>query len=406
MAAVSLTDVAVRSATCETGTRRQIFDAKVSGLCLRVSAGGLKTWSFIYRPRNGGAQRRLTIGTYPAWSLADAREKALSLKKAVQDNQDPARERKAERASLTVAGLIDRYIEKRARVHLKSWQAYEASLKRDVAPILGDRKATAIVRTDVADLLDQLSAKSGTVSNRTHAMLSAMFSWAVSEGLVETNPVAGLKKRAEEKAKDRTLTDDEIRQLIPALDAMGEPYGTAFLIVLYTGCRPGEAAGIEGREIDAKAATWTIAAARSKNKRPHVIPLVGAGGDIIRGLAAKGTTAALLAKPRGGTPNAQDLSQAFHRLPNGTLASHATPHDLRRTAATILERLEIDRLHVAAVLNHHSVVKGGITGSVYSQHDFLPQKRRALEALDSELLRITMGVERASNVVAIKGARP
>jgi integrase len=334
--------------------------------------------------------------------VAAARDKALALRKAVQDLGDPAREFIEQKQALTVKELIARYIEQYARPHLKSWKAYQDSLNRDVGgSILADRKARAVHRADVADLLNKLAGRSGVVANRTQAMLSSVFSWAVSEGLVDANPVKGLSKRTDEGPRERTLSDEEIRRCVPVFRRMGQPYGVAFLIVLLTGCRPGEAAGIQGSEIDLKAGVWTVPKERSKNKSAHAVPLVGEAGDFIRALAKGGGQGPLLSKPRGGVPSPQDLSQAFQRLPAGVLDGHATPHDLRRTAATILERLEINRLYVGAVLNHKSTVKAGMTGGVYSQHDFLPQKTRALEALDAEIRRIVTGEADTDKVVRI-----
>src|SRR5438128_2273556 len=114
MAGKSLTDVAVRSVKAAPGNRLIIYDGKVGGLCLRVSDTS-KSWSFVYRPKGGVKQRRLTIGTYPAWSLAAAREKAEALRRAVQDGGDPVRDKRTAQSALTVDGLIDRFVARYAK---------------------------------------------------------------------------------------------------------------------------------------------------------------------------------------------------------------------------------------------------------------------------------------------------
>src|SRR5215211_3149497 len=109
MPARSLTDVEIRSLRAAPGQRLIVYDAKARGLCLRVTSGA-KSWSFIYRPKGSPRQRRYTIGDYPAWSLAAAREKALALRQQVQDGSDPLVAVRTQRDALTVAGLIDRFL--------------------------------------------------------------------------------------------------------------------------------------------------------------------------------------------------------------------------------------------------------------------------------------------------------
>jgi Arm DNA-binding domain len=119
--------------------RLDLFDAKARGHCLRVSVGA-KSWSFVYRAKGSPKLRRLTVGDYPAWTLAAARQKALALRRMVQDGIDPAAEAKTRDQALTVKGLIERFIERYAKAKLRSWKDYEVVLKRDVIPAIGQRE--------------------------------------------------------------------------------------------------------------------------------------------------------------------------------------------------------------------------------------------------------------------------
>src|SRR5215212_3195391 len=130
MPARSLTDAEVRALKAEPEQRLVIYDAKARGLCLRVTAR-TKSWSFIYRPKGNPRQRRYTIGDYPAWPLAAAREKALVLRRIVQDGGDPVGDAKARQEALTFGQMAERFI-KKSSGRIRSSEAYDALLKRDV----------------------------------------------------------------------------------------------------------------------------------------------------------------------------------------------------------------------------------------------------------------------------------
>lgn len=402
MPARSLTDVEVRGLKAEPGKRLVVFDAKARGLCLRVSVGS-KAWSFVYRRKGSTRLKRYTIGDYPAWPLAAAREKALALRRMVQDGGDPMVSAKTSRDALTVSGLIDRFIARYAKVKLRSWKDYEAVLKRDVIPAMGDRRAGEVTRTEVADMLDKVAARAPVLANRLQNTLSSVYSWALSEGLVELNPVTGLRKRTVEVAKERTLTDEEIRTFWRETDAAAPAYRDALRLILLTGQRPGECAGIRREEVDLVAGLWTLPSARTKNKIEHTVPLVGEAQEIVRRLNQGTGSGALMRSPRGKALSVQNLAKAAERLRNGKFGEPFTPHDLRRTAATLLGRLEIDQMLIGRVLNHSGTTKATVTGSVYDRHSYNPQKRRALEALDGEIARIRTGALRPSNVVPMAG---
>jgi integrase len=382
-----------------------IFDAKVRGLCLRVTAR-TKSWSFIYRPRGLTKQRRLTIGDYPAWSLFAARDKALNLRRVVQDGGDPKAEAKAKAEALTVRALVDRFIERHAKKKLRTWKEYAGVLNRNVTPVLGDRRAGEVTRADIADLLDKIADRAPVVSNRTLNILSSVYSWAVSEGLVPSNPVTGLKRRHAEVAKERFLSDHEIRAFWRVTETISAGYRDALRLILLTGQRPGECTGMMRSEIDRGKGLWTLPPARTKNKTEHRLPLIGEAFRIVDALAGKSRIERLIITPRGKPLTSQNLARAVGRLFASTFSEPMTPHDLRRTAATIMGRLDIDHMTIARVLNHASTTKRTVTGSVYDRHDYLPQKRRALEALEAEVHRILSGTAPAANVDPMPARAP
>ncbi|MFN3499590.1 MAG: tyrosine-type recombinase/integrase, partial [Pannonibacter indicus] len=328
MAARTLTDVEVKSLRAEAGKRATVYDAKARGLCLRIS-GETRSWSFVYRPKGATKQRRYTIGDYPAWSLRDAREKAWRLRQRVQDGGDPVLEEKTRRDSLTVEGMIDRFMTNYARAKLRSADEYLQLLQKDVIPRMGERRAQDITRPEVGVLLDDVAKRAPTVANRVMNVLSSVFSWAVSEGLVGDNPVRGLKKRTVEVPKERFLADAEIKALWQATDRAGAGYRDAIRLILLTGQRPGECAGICREEVDLAKAIWTLPPERTKNKRAHSVPLVGEALAIVERLAGAVRRGPMIQTPRGKVPSSQDLAKAFERL-RAVLDQPATAHDLRR----------------------------------------------------------------------------
>jgi integrase len=275
-------------------------------------------------------------------------------------------------------------------------------LRRELIPALGDRRAEEVHRTDVADLLDKVAIRAPVLANRLQNTISSVFSWALSEGLVTSNPVTGLRKRTKEVAKERVLSDDEIRRFWQATEVASPAFRDTLRLILLTGQRPGECAGIRAEEVEIRAGLWTIPADRTKNKIEHTVPLVGQALAIVIQLAETRKTGRLIVTPRGKELTSQNLAKAMEALREGLFAEAVTPHDLRRTAATLMGRLEIDQMTIGRVLNHASTTKATVTGSVYDRHSYIPQKRRALEALDTELHQILMATEATLNVVKIQ----
>ena len=306
------------------------------------------------------------------------------------------------REALTVAVMIERFIAK-AKGRLRSWRAYERLLKRDVTRAIGDRPAGQVTRAEIANVLDTIFERAPSVANGVHSALSSVFGWAVSEGLVENNPVRGLRKRHAATARDRVLSDDELAAFWQATEDVAPAYRDALRLILLTGQRPGEVAGIRAEEVDLANAIWRLPPARTKNKRLHLVPLVGEALVIATRLTQQHGAGALILTSRGCDATNMALAKAFADLRGGGSfgGGKTTPHDLRRSAATLMGRLDIDQMTIARVLNHASTTKATVTGSTYDRHTYEPQMRRALEALEGEISRIVTGEATASNIVAL-----
>ncbi|WP_396604983.1 tyrosine-type recombinase/integrase [Bradyrhizobium sp. YCK136] len=397
-----------------------MWDGKTSGLCFRVMKSGVRSWTFRYRPHNGAAFRRLTLGRYPALSLVEARAAAERIRADVRGGADPAQQRRDDRealrsapAELTFDALADLYIERYAKRQKASWKNDEGYLRAKARPAWGNRVATSITSQDVARLLFDVVEVAPVSANRLRSVLVKLFGWAADSALLSTNPMLGVKKpHREGKGKTRNLNDAEIRVLWQALEKAEAAPGivAALKCLLLLGQRPGEVAGMEIRELhrlnNDGAAHWELPAARMKARRAHVVPLPPLARGIVAGelerqraadpkarlesvFASKFTERARLAR--------HSLSQALGRI-IGELddaggddeavaslkADRPTPHDLRRTLATGLARLGIPRDDRLAVLAHSY----GDVHEIYDQYDRLPQKRMALEAWEQHLRRV------------------
>jgi integrase len=404
MPARALTSAFVQALSPPPSGITEYWDTKVAGLCLRVFSTGRASWSFRYRPRNGGARQRITLGSLADLSLAAARDRAARLRIEVADGADPQRDRQEKRVAarnvLTFTVLADRYVELYAKRKKASWRNDVLYLKRPRAA-WGHMPVEEITRRWIMMLLDEIATTAPVSANRTHTVLSKLFSWAVESEMAAANPIAGLRKRAAETPKERTLTDAEIAVLWPALDRAGLTIdlADALRLILLTGQRPGEVAGMQRAEIvapeSASQARWELPAERTKARRPHVVPLAPSALSVVNTALKRrrtdGDERAVLASRFTGRDGiarhslSQGLKRVIQRLdpaldPDAVRSLREgppTPHDLRRTLATGLARLGIPREDRLAVLGH---VADDVHGKHYDKYARLREKRIALGA--------------------------
>jgi len=196
--------------------RVEYWSAELPGFVLRISDNGRRTWVALYRHQ--GRLRRFTIGTSPPLGLADAQEKAEDILHAAARGKDLAAEKKAARQADTVSELVELYIERHAKLNKRSLKTDQRMLKRDVLPVWGSRKVKDIRRRDVIDWLDRLMDRGAPImANRTFEVARKMFAFALERDIIEVSPFTGVAKRAAENAREKVLTEDEIRAVWPAI---------------------------------------------------------------------------------------------------------------------------------------------------------------------------------------------
>ncbi len=402
----------------------EVWEDGRTGLGVRMSPTGRKSWNFMYR--FGGKARRMTLGTYPAVSLASVRVKHANAKELLAKGTDPGalhiEKRRAERQAETVQNLADEYLEKWARPRKRSAGEDERILRKDVLPAWGTRKAKSITRRDVILLLDGIVERGSPIAaNRTLAVVRKMFNFAISRDIVNATPVAMVRAPAKENQRDRILSADEIRTFWNGL--ANAPMSAAHKVVLKfelaSAQRKGEIVGAALSEFDFDERVWTIPANRVKNGIAHRVPLSPLALELIEEARAVAKLAEIArveklpgVEPRepewlfpagDGPIKPKSVNRALQKAMEPTekgkdpaiIIKNMTPHDLRRTAASNMAMLGINRLVIGKVLNH---AENSVTG-VYDRYSYDNEKRHALESWASYLEGILSGKPKADNVV-------
>jgi integrase len=418
-----LTDALIRALTASGTGRLEYADTRSSGLALRITAAGTKSWSFRFRDPVSGKPARFSVGPYPEVSLADARERADQLRRTVAKGENPIERKRHERSEAprkTFQHLADRYMTEHARRFKRSADEDDRRLKLHILPKWGRRNYEKISRGDVIELIEELiAAGTPSLANSVHALVSSMFTFALDNGLVHGSPCARLKKRAAENIGRRVLTDAEIRLFWPKVlhPPVSRRVGLALRLALLTGARAGEIAGMRRTELahleKPGAAEWLIPAERSKNGRAHVIPLGQLAADTILAATELITDDDELIFP---SPSAEGpitghaLAVAMKRFALKLVGDAAavktwkaeppTPHDLRRTFATRLSALGVPKEDRDSCMNH---ARSDVGSRHYDLYERRAEKLRAL-ALWNDALSALLSSSGAEVVVLKKAA--
>ena len=366
----NLTVPFIEALKCPDGSDREItWDTLLTGLGVRVSSKGRKTWLLVYRDH--GKQVWFKLGLYPALSLADAREAAREKLRAVQTGTVEAAP-----AGTTFADLCDSYLNhlasgkgRRHHVRPRTVHEYTRQIEHVLKPEWANKQVADIGRSDVIELVTRISDHAPIMANRTLNLISAIYNFAIDFGVggIKINPASRLARmlRTPENSRERSLTDDEIRAVWPHFNA-------PLRLLLLTGQRREEVNGMRWAEIDGDA--WTIPEARAKNHRATIVPLVGVAAEILRSIS------------RGGEwVFPVDLRAAYERAKEKSGINPFTPHDLRRTMETGLAALGVKEIVQHKILNHAPV---GVTARVCDRYQYLAEKREALEAWDQHIAQI------------------
>ena len=363
--------------------RYDLRERSGQGFGIRVTPSGQMSWIFIYNFE--GRKQRMTLGGYPAISLAKARElHRNAIRSLVNGNNPTILQQKAKteaRLADTVNELINEFIEKWSKPRKRSWKEDERILKKDVAPIIGKLKAKDITRRDIIYILDQVVDRGSPIAaNRTLAVTRRMFNFAIERSIIEITPCYGVKAPTKENRRDRVLSEEEIKFFWHGLNNanMHELTKLALKLQLITGQRKGEIVSAEWHEFDLNNGWWTIPAEKAKNANLHRVPLSPLALEILQELKKLSNGSNwLFPSPRGKT---HIIATAIDHALRKSLSAFKdvklfTPHDLRRSAASHLTKLGVSRLVVSKILNH---VENTVT-AVYDRHTYDNEKKQAIK---------------------------
>jgi integrase len=373
-----LTAKVVREAKADKGDRTIIWDTKTTGFGLQVTAGGHK--SFVIQYRAKGRSRRMAIDC--VLNLEDARKRARALLGEVAHDRDPLEERRSEvaRERDTFRAVAESYFAREGK-KLRTGDARRHALARLVYPVMGSRPIADIRRSDIVRLLDKIEDKSGPVmADRTLAYIRKVMNWHASRSDEFRSPIVrGMARTSgKDRARARILTDDELRALWKAVEAMPGPFGAFTKFLLLTSARRAEAAGLTWDEI--KDGVWLLPAARNKVKQDLARPLSAAAQSVVNSVPKLDYYVFTFdgAKPIGG------FSKLKERLDAACGVKDWTLHDLRRTARSLLSRAGIASDIAEICLGH---VLTGVRGT-YDRHEYHAEKKQAFEALAAQVARI------------------
>jgi integrase len=389
-----LTDAACQ-AEKPRATQYSVGDAACPGLCLRITPKGVKTFAFAYRNKATRKVAWLTIGRYPDVSLAKAREIANDARKAVANGETPitakVRHAEIERATMTYAKVVELYYDAHLSA-LRTGHATRTTLQR-IGRVYrwNDRAIASITDDEAALVLSDIAVRRGkkATANQSKHILHAMFKWAKQPGrrFVTINPFSDLPAPGGTIApRDRFLSADEIRQVWHALDdpqslGIKPDAATALRLILVTAARPGMVRGLVGTELrDLRGPSehgphWSLPAERMKAKTAFVTPLSGLALELIRPHLKADPAAPLFDLPRYYLDHAAKLIVARLGM------ARWTPHDLRRTAATILDRSGYSLEQIGALLAHTRV---GVT-AIYARWDKFALRREMATVIERSL---------------------
>jgi len=375
------------------------WDTGTTGLALKVTPKGKKTFLVQYRPGGRGTPtRKMFIGPYGDVTFHRAQTEAKRILGLRAEGRDPAFEKqqaKHQAISNRFADVADDFLAKHASQN-RTVDETTRIIKRDVLPKWGKRGIHEIGKRDVNDLLDAVVARgSHVMANRLLALLRKLFNWCISRGIITASPCEGISTPSREKARDRTLSDKELVSIINTAKQMGGAFGSIIQMLILTAQRRNEVSEMTWSELDLDNDQWEIPSSRTKNEKPHTVHLSEQAAAVVSGITNIGP---FVFTSNGQTPFS-GFSKSKKRLDELSEVADWRLHDIRRTVVSRMAKLGIAP-HVAdKILNHQSGTISGVA-AVYQRHEFLNERKTALDAWGSYVQSLLDKTDR-DNVVNI-----
>ncbi|MBF0422049.1 MAG: tyrosine-type recombinase/integrase [Magnetococcales bacterium] len=304
-------------------------DTKATGLQLRVTPTGVKTFSWFRRSQGSGAPERITLGRWPDMSIETAREHVARLNAEIADGGSPATQRREQRNEMTFAEMFEIYMTRWAKIRKKTWKDDEGRFRIHLID-LHSKRLSDISKRDIALIHNRVGKKNPITANRVIELLSKIFNVANDFGLFAGgNPTKGIKSFPE-KSRDRFLSGEEIQNLIDSLTQEKDQVRNFFLLALFTGARRANVLAMRWDQINLIRQVWTIP--ETKNGRPVIVPLVPIAVEILTAIRDGGNDSEwVFPASNSKTGHFVEPRKAWERVTSRAGIDGARIHDLRRT---------------------------------------------------------------------------
>lgn len=390
MASIRLTATAVEKLNPPATGRKDVYDAEVPGLVLRLSSSGVKSWSFTYRVE--GKPRRLTLGAFPGVSLKLARDRAREARAAVQRGEDPVEDKKTEEREKQLNGFAAcarDYVEKYAKRRQRTWAETERVMEKLAIPAWGDKPVKEIRRRDVVELLDRVAVKTPHQANRLRAYLSRFFKWLIEREVLEVSPVMGVAPRIKPYARSRILSDAELVALWKATERVGGTFGACVRYLMTTGVRRDEASCLRWDELDGPWAA--MPASRMKGGRDFRAPLSSTALAIVEGMPRFEKCPYVFTtngrSPISGWSKTKEKLDKYMGEELGEPVADWRLHDLRRSLASGLAGLGVRSEIIKRVLGH-AANSNDVTAVHYNWHSYDAEAMAAVQAWADHIAKL------------------
>lgn len=347
-----ISDRFVKSLEAPNKPNRIHYDTELKGFGIRITRAGQK--SFVLNYYSKGRERRITIGPFPEWSVTAARLRAAELRRAIDAGTDPLEQRKADRTAPTVRDLFERYdrdyVPKLSDMGQRDVRRY---FKEWILPRIGSKKVADVRFSDCEEIHRKASKRAPTSANRAMAYLRRALNLAITWGWIERNPMKGLEFNQEQK-RERFLNADEIDRLMKALDAHPrQDSADAIKLMLFTGCRRGEALGATWDQFDKEFRIWTKPASTTKQRRLHRVPVSKPVATLLRKRKkARDKSKSLLVFPSKNGEALKEVRRTWAGVQKTAKLKGVRLHDLRHTFASVAVSQGQSLPVIGAMLGH------------------------------------------------------
>ena len=406
MAVGRITKRTVDAIPLPVGTARAyLWDDTLKGFGVMVTSKGARSYLIQYQMGGRGTPtKRFTIGRHGSpWTAEKARDRAADLLEMVRKGVDPVEDQRERRAAAADGKAeaerlaFDKYVELFSKYYLdanrlRSAEDIKSVFRRDLTSVFKSRPINALTKNEIARRLDEIGERSKSASLKAHKWLKKMLAWAEDRGDIASSVMEKMAPPAKDGKRDRVLKGQELKAVWLASDKLGEPFGPFVKMLMLTGQRLREVAGMHWSEVDLDKAEWIIPAARSKNDRDHLCPISPQVVDMLKArFPDKKKRKGLIFTTTGKTPVSgfskakvaldRDIAAVLAKRGEGELKA-LNPwvfHDLRRSFSTGAQSMGFAMEVVEACLNHVSGKRGGLA-SIYQLYEYQAEKAAVFSA--------------------------